>query len=143
MLGLEHKKMTEFGKKHQKINPVYAVDEKTDNVLKRSESWQAISKQINKYDESFGNTRSMVFSGKVLQGGDFKGENLENTDFSGCNMQEVNLSGANLKNVNFTGADLSGADLSHAILDGATFTGAKRGCSFNTKRSPFSNCSRL
>ena len=117
--------MTDYESKHNKKSP---NSNSTEEILNRSESWQAISKQINKYDDSEKSNRiskDLIFSGKVLQGGNFKGENLENTDFSGSNMQEINLSGANLRNVDFTGADLSGADLSGANLDGAIFTGAK------------------
>lgn len=118
--------MTDFGKKHQKISGVRTDSHAADDVLNRSESWQAISQQIEKYDNSAGNiTRDIIFNGKVLQGGNFSGEDLQNADFSGCNMREINLSKANLQNVNFTGADLSGADFSGANLDGAVFTGAK------------------
>ena len=107
----------------------------TDDILSRSESWKAIAKQIDKYDDNSGKSSSIsgdiVFSGKVLDGGDFHGENFENANFSGSYLKEINLSKANLTNVDFTGADLSGADLSGAILDGAVFTGAKlRGTNF-------------
>ena len=99
-----------------------------DEVLNRSESWQAIAKQIDKFAE---NTESghivndIVFSGKMLQGGNFNGENFENADFSGSNMQEGSFKNANMQNANFTGADLSGADFSGANLDGAIFIGAQ------------------
>ena len=71
-----------------------------DEVLDKSESWQAIAKQFNKYDEKAENGRivdDIVFSGKMLQGGSFNGENLENADFSGSNMQESSFKNANLR----------------------------------------------
>lgn len=119
--------MAEYKNKHDKVlvkNPI--TDYQTQDILNRSESWRAIANQFDKYEENGKiSSRQFIFSGKVLQGGNFSGENLENADFSGSNMQEINLSKANLKNVDFTGADLSGADLSEANLDGAIFTGAK------------------
>ncbi|MBQ9035303.1 MAG: pentapeptide repeat-containing protein [Alphaproteobacteria bacterium] len=120
--------MTKFGKKHQKFQEMHLTDENAEKVLNRSQSWQAVSKQINKYENEPAKgsiSQDIIFSGKVLQGGNFAGENFENADFSGSNMQEVNLAQANLQNVNFTGADLSGADLSGADLTGAVFSGAK------------------
>lgn len=119
--------MADYKNKHDKTTIKEPInDYQTQDILNRSESWRAIANQIDKYDEKGSiSERRIIFSGKVLQGGNFSGENLENADFSGSNMQEINLSKANLKNVDFTGADLSGADLSNAILDGAIFNGAK------------------
>ena len=113
--------MTEYGDKHHKNKEKRFSGEE---VLNRSESWRAIAKHVVS-DEDEKIQSNIVFTGKVLQGGNFSGENLENANFSGSNMQEINLQNANLKNVDFTGADLSGADLSGANLDGAIFSGAK------------------
>lgn len=119
--------MADYKNKHDKTiikEPI--TDYKTEDILNRNESWRAIANQLDKYDEKGKlDSKRIIFTGKVLQGGNFAGENLENADFSGSNMQEINLSKANLKNVDFTGADLSGADLSYTNLDGAIFTGAK------------------
>ena len=118
--------MQEYGKKHKdkhkQVKTQAQENKAIAEVLERSESWKVIAKEVSAKN----NIQSdIVFTGKVLQGGDFSGENLSNANFSGSNLKEVNLSKANLQNVDFTGADLSGADLSGANLDGAIFTGAK------------------
>lgn len=117
----EEKEVNEYYEKHRKND--------MKEIFGRSESWQAIAKQFDKFEEKPDNqghiSNDIIFSGKMLQGGSFDGEKLENSDFSGSNMQECSLKNADLRNVNFTGADLSGADLSGANLDGAVFVGAK------------------
>lgn len=116
-----NKEANKYYEKHRK--------DEVDEVLNRSESWQAITKQFDKFSEKSDAkghiVDDIVFSGKMLQGGSFNGENFENADFSGSNMQESSFKNANLQNVNFTGADLSGADFSGANLDGAIFIGAQ------------------
>ena len=47
---LEKPLMTKFGKKHQKFQEMHLTDENAEKVLNRSQSWQAVSKQINKYE---------------------------------------------------------------------------------------------
>ena len=86
--------MTEYKNKHDKTVIKEPIREyKTEDILNKSESWRAISDQLGKYNEKGKlKTRRFVFSGKVLQGGNFSGENLEDADFSGSNMQEINLS---------------------------------------------------
>lgn len=110
--------MTDYGNKHQKNK------DKIPASIQTSESWRAIANLSEEYEEKEAN-KNLIFTGRILQGGNFSGENLEGADFSGSNMQEIILKDANLRNVNFTGADLSGADLSGSMLDGAVFTGAK------------------
>ena len=53
--------MTDFGKKHQKISGVRTDSHAADDVLNRSESWQAISQQIEKYDNIFFYKNSFLF----------------------------------------------------------------------------------
>ena len=98
--------MADYKNTHNKTTPKEPItDYQTEDILNRSESWRAISSQLDKYDKKGSvSERRIIFTGKVLQGGSFSGENLENADFSGSNMQEINLSKANLKNVDFTGA---------------------------------------
>ena len=109
--------MTDYSDKHQK-------DKNKISAPLQNESWHAIAKLSEETEEKEVN-KNLIFTGRILQGGNFSGENLQGADFSGSNMQEIILTNANLKDVNFTGADLSGADLSGAMLDGANFTGAK------------------
>lgn len=98
----------------------FKTKDKTDEVLSKSYSWQAIAKKEPKENKD-----RIVFTGKNLAGGSFEGEDLQNADFSGSNLQEVNFKNADLRGVNFTGADLSGVDLTGANLEGAILTGAK------------------
>lgn len=123
----ENKNKSSDIKEAEKYYQKHRNDE-VDEVLNRSESWQAIAKQFDKFSENSAGghiVNDIVFSGKMLQGGSFNGENFENADFSGSNMQESSFQNANMQNANFTGADLSGADFSGANLDGAIFVGAQ------------------
>lgn len=121
--------MNDYSNKHyRKRENSEDFDKDAQNILDKNESWKAISSQLSKYDKKSNNgtiSHDIVFTGKNLQGGNFRGENFENANFTGSNLKEAILTNANLQNVDFTGADLSGADLSGAMLDGAVFTGAK------------------
>ena len=111
--------MSDYSDKHYKIKEQSKLDKQTKEILDKNQSWNALNKADNEIK------RDIIFTGKNLQGGNFKDENFANANFSGSNLKEVILTNTNLQNVDFTGADLSGADLSGAMLDGAIFTGAK------------------
>lgn len=54
-------------------------------------------------------------------------------DYSGKNLQGIQFRGQNLQNVDFTGADLRGADFSFANLAGAHFSKSKPGLRTSSK----------
>ena len=87
----ESKNKRSINKEANKYYEKHRKDE-VDEVLNRSESWQATAKQFDKFSEKSDSqghiVNDIIFSGKMLQGGSFNGENFENADFSGSNMQE-------------------------------------------------------